>query len=294
MTTHKRRVPCDRIVTAVGDRRRAVLDVIRRATHQISLSMYRCDDEEILTSLTEATARGVTIDALVTSRAKGGQSRIDALKRALEQTGASVHAYPDPVVKYHAKYLIADDGPAVVASLNFTRKCFSRTSDALVVTYDPAVVSGLQRLMSADRRGQTLPDAISPRLIIGPERARAEFKALIGRARRSVRLIDPKLSDADLLRLLDARRTKGLTVEIHGASKVGGLKSHGKILLIDDAIAVVGSVALAAPSLDLRREVAIMVDEPTAVADVRRVFKMVAAPTVGRAGAADAAGWMQC
>ena len=52
-----------------------------------------------------------------------------------------MHAYTDPVVKYHAKYLVADDGPAVVASLNFTRKCFRKTCDALVVTHDPAVVS---------------------------------------------------------------------------------------------------------------------------------------------------------
>ena len=41
-----------------------------------------------------------------------------------------VWAHTDPVVKYHAKYLVADDGPAVVASLNLTRKCFERTCDA--------------------------------------------------------------------------------------------------------------------------------------------------------------------
>jgi phosphatidylserine/phosphatidylglycerophosphate/cardiolipin synthase-like enzyme len=294
MTTRKPRVPSDRIVTAVGDRRRAILDVIRGASRHIALSMYRCDDEEILAGLTEAATRGVAIDALVTTRAKGGQSRVDALKRDLEECGACVHIYPDPVVKYHAKYLIADDGPAVVASLNFTRKCFSRTSDALVVTYDPEVVAGLRLLMSADCLGRTLPDTISPRLIVGPERARTEFKALIAGARRSVRLIDPKLSDPELLRLLDAQRTRGVAVEIHGAAKVGGLKSHGRILLIDGSRAVVGSVALTAPSLDLRREVALVVDDPTAVADLRRLFRMVGPPAARRADAAAAAGWLSC
>jgi phosphatidylserine/phosphatidylglycerophosphate/cardiolipin synthase-like enzyme len=132
-------------------------------------------------------------------------------------------------------------------------------------------------------------------LIVGPERARSQFTTLIDGARSSVRLIDPKLSDPDLLRLLDARRAKGLTVEIHGARRVGGLKSHGKIMLIDDRVAIVGSVALSAPSLDLRREVAIVVDQMTAVAEIRRVFKMVAASSpVGRAVAANAAGWMPC
>ena len=293
MTTRRPSTTRDRIVTAVADRRRTILNVIRCAERQISLSMFRCDDEEILSGLADASSRGVVVDVLVTTRAKGGRPQLEELRRALDRTGARVHAYPDPVMKYHAKYLIADAGPAVVASLNFTRKCFTRTSDALVVTYDAAVVSGLRQLMAADRQGQSLPDGLSPRLIVGPERARSQFTTLINGARSSVRLIDPKLSDPDLVRLLDARQAKGVTVEIHGARRLGGLKSHGKIMLIDDRIAVVGSVALTAPSLDLRREVAIMVDQATAVADIRRVFRMVAAtPPVGRTVAAGAAGWM--
>ena len=63
---------------------------------------------------------------LVTSRAKGGKKKMAKLWRALEETGASLHSYTDPVVKYHPKYLVADEGPAIVASLNFTRKCFKQ------------------------------------------------------------------------------------------------------------------------------------------------------------------------
>lgn len=282
----------DRVVTSMSDRRPAILDVVRHAKHRISLSMFRCDDEEILAGLADAALRGVAVDVLVTTRAKGGQVQVDELKAALERTGARVHTYPNPRVKYHAKYLVADDGPAIVASLNFTHKCFARTCDALVVTHDTAVVEGLQQLMTADRLGQPLPEGLSSRLIVGPERARARFNALIEGARSSVRLIDPKLSDPELLRLLDARRLKGVTIEVHGAARLGRLKSHGKILLIDDRIAVVGSVALAVTSLDLRREVAIVVDQPAAVADVRGLFTSVAEPaSFGHTVAAHAAGW---
>jgi hypothetical protein len=50
-------------------------------------------------------------------------------------------------------------------------------------------------------------------------------------------------------------------------------------MLIDDRTAVIGSAALAALSLDFRREVALMVDEPDAVAEVDRLFRAVdAAP----------------
>jgi cardiolipin synthase A/B len=287
--------PPDRVISFVADRRPAILDVIRQAQRHITLSLFRCNDTEILEELARATKRGVTVDVLLTSRAKGAKKKLKKLWAALEAAGASVHLYTDPVVKYHAKYLIADDGPAVVASLNLTRKCLERTCDALVVTHDPAVAAGLRALMAADRQRLPLPPAISDRLIIGPERARRQLTALIERARSSIRLIDAKLSDPDLVTLLNARRDAGLTVEVFGSKRLGTLKSHGKLMLIDEEVAVVGSLALAAMSLDFRREVAIVVDDPTAVADVCRLFRdLDAIPTQGRIGTGQAAGEALC
>jgi cardiolipin synthase A/B len=267
-----------RIVTSVAERRDAILDVIRLAQREISLSLFRCNDDAVFKALADATARGVAVNALVTSRAKGDAKKLRKLWDALQATGASVAPYTDPVVKYHAKYLVADNGPAVVGSCNFTKKCFSKTCDAVVVTYDKEVVAGLRALMAADREGRRAPDSVSDKLVIGPERARRQFTALIDGATSRIRLIDPKLSDPDLVTLLNARRAAGLTVDVFGSKRVGDLKSHGKIMLIDDRIAVVGSLALAALSLDFRREVAIIVDEPDAVADVQRLFDTVASP----------------
>jgi phosphatidylserine/phosphatidylglycerophosphate/cardiolipin synthase-like enzyme len=196
-----------------------------------------------------------------------------------------VHAYTEPVVKYHAKYIVADDGPAVVASFNFTRKCFAKTCDALVVTHDPAVVAGLRALHAADRERGPLPASVPPRLIIGPERARRQFTALLEQATSSIRLIDAKLSDPDLVTLLNARREAGISVDVFSSKRLGDLKSHGKMLLVDDRLAVIGGLALAAISLDFRREVAIIVEDPAGVADVKRLFDTLdAEPTRGRIG----------
>ena len=262
----------DRLITAVEERRPALLEVIRRARHQITLSLFRCNDDEVLDELAAAADRGVAVDVLITSRAKGGKKKIEKLWRALERTRATVRPYTDPVVKYHAKYLIADDGPAVVASLNLTKKCFSKTCDAMVVTYDPAVVSGLRRLWEADCVDAPMPDDVTDRLVVGPERARRQLTTLVEQARSSIRLIDAKLSDPDLVSVLNARRAAGLTVEVFAAKRLGALKSHGKIMLIDDRTVVVGSLALTALSLDFRREVAIVVTEPSAVAEAVDLF----------------------
>ena len=183
-------------------------------------------------SLKAAVDRGVAVEVLVTSRAKGGKKKMAKLWRALEQTGATLHSYTDPVVKYHAKYLVADDGPAIVASLNFTRKCFEKTCDALVVTHDPGggrrICAGCGPPTAAACRCRA---DLAERLIVGPERARRQFTALIEGARPSIRLIDAKLSDPDLVSLLNAKRAAGMTVERFRAKQLGELKSHGKIML---------------------------------------------------------------
>jgi phosphatidylserine/phosphatidylglycerophosphate/cardiolipin synthase-like enzyme len=285
----------DRLVSGGDQRRAAVIDLIRGARRTIALSLFRCNDKAIFEELAAATARGVVVDVLVTSRAKGGKKKLEKLWRALADTGASLHAYNDPVVKYHAKYIVADDGPSIVASLNFTRKCFRKTWDALVVTHDPAVASGLKQLMAADRDAMPMPADLSPRLILGPERARAQFTSLIMSAQRSIRLIDAKVSDPDLIDLLKRRRAEGVAIEIYGAKRIGDLKSHGKIMLVDESTAIVGSLALAALSLDFRREVAIAVTDPPAVVEAVQLFAVVdAARRASEAAAPDAGSEAQC
>lgn len=281
----------DRVITSIEDRRSAIVDVIRGAKHTLVLSLFRCNDDAIFDALGEAAARGVTVDVLLTSRAKGAASKLTKLWAKLETLGATVHAYADPVVKYHAKYLVADDGPAAVASFNFTRKCFEKTFDAVAITYDRDVVAGLKALMAADCEGKPLPAKVPQRLIVGPERARKQFTALIESATKSIRLVDKKLSDPDLVTLLNARRDAGLTVDVFGSKRIGSLKSHGKLMLVDDRIAVVGGLAIAAISLDFRREVAMVIDEPSAVAEVVELFRTIdAVPTQGAQRAPDETG----
>lgn len=270
-----------RIVTVAEGRREVILDALRQARRRITLSLFRCNDKGIFAELTAAVGRGVDVEVLVTSRAKGGKKKQRKLWKRLEATGARLHPYSDPVVKYHAKYLVVDDGPAIVASLNLTKKCFTRTCDAVVLAWSPEIVAGLRALLDADCNGQPLPEDITEALVIGPERARRQFTSLIEGATSSIRLIDAKLSDPGIVTLLNERRAAGVSVEIHDDSHVGGMKSHGKIMLIDDHTAVVGSLALAALSLDFRREVAIVVRDPDAVEAIRQLFQSIGAPLRG-------------
>lgn len=283
-------LPQDVLVLAPEERREAVLNVIRSAQQRLLLSVFRCTDYLVLDELAEAVARGVRVEALLTPRAKVEETKkLKELGTLLEGIGIEVRRYCDPIVKYHAKYVVADDGPALVATLNFTEKCFTNTCDSLLVTHDAGVIRSLQTLFEIDSAAaeHELPESLTERLIVGPDQSRARFTALIESARQSVRIIDHKVADPTLIALLKEKKASGVTVQVLGRGDLGGLRSHGKMILVDGAAAVIGSIALAPMSLDFRREVAIVISDAACVARLNRFFDALATAPEEVIGPAD-------
>jgi cardiolipin synthase A/B len=278
--------PVERIIIAPGERRPAVVHVINSARTRLSLSLFRCDDEAVLDALAAAVRRGVRVRALVTSRAKGSKQQLKQLYRTLKTAGADVRRYQDSVVRYHAKYIVADDGPAFIASLNFTRKCFQATCDFVVVSNDSELVHGLTRLFDADWDGTRYHVSDAPhRLIVGPEQARRRFATLIEEATHSIRIIDPKISDPAMMMLLRARAAAGLKVDIRGAEALGPLVPHGKLIMIDDATAVIGSISLSTLALEFRRELAVVIRDRASLIALEQFWTSLPGVPTGGASA---------
>lgn len=278
------RPPAERVVIEPEHRRDAIMDVIRSARREILLTLFRCDDFALLDELAAAhRQRGVRVRVLMTPKAKGWNQRLRELAVFLESMGAEVFRYEDDSVKYHAKYIVADDGPAMIGSLNFTRKCFTSTCDFLLVTHDPDVVSGLRRLFEMDCRNGA-PDAsrnFSERLIISPDHARLRLRALLEQATDRIGIIDHRVTDPDLTALLRRKRNDGVAVRVVGPGTVRGLAPHGKLMVIDDSAAVIGSLSMSEVSLDQRRELAVVVYGPESVTPLYDFFESaLAAPSI--------------
>lgn len=273
----------ERVICAPEDRRPVLLDVIRSAQERLILSVFRCDDRAIIDALAEAVRRRVEVRALLTGRARGSKQHLKHLYLLLKELGADVRRYADPVVRYHAKYLVADRGPAVVASLNFTRKCFNTTCDFILVSHDSDLVAGVTQLFDADWRApsSTLPPPLSDRLIVGPDSARARLSTFLQEARRSIRLIDAKVTDPAMLELLRARQDEGVMVDLRGEEGLGALVPHGKLLIIDDSTAVIGSISLTTLAIEFRRELAVVVRDPRTLASLDQFWQSLP----GREGA---------
>jgi cardiolipin synthase len=267
--------PIEKLVLEPIDRRSAILDVIRGARQELVLSVFRCDDFKILDALADAVQRKVRVRALLTQRAKNWDKRLQALGVFLESMGAEVHRYSGARTKYHAKYVVADDRVALIASLNFTRKCFERTCDFLLTTGEPSIVVGLRALFELDCHAPDsgIPDDLSRSLVVGPEHARSTFRELLAGAQRTIRIIDHRLSDPEFVVLLRERQVAGVSVQVLGLGAVAGLTSHGKLMLVDDILAVIGSISLSPPALNVRREVAAIIRDPANVATLVQFFE---------------------
>lgn len=252
-----------------------MLDVIRGARRELVLSVFRCDDFSVLDALGDAIQRKVQVRALLTPRAKNWDKRLQDLGVFLDSMGAQVHTYAGARTKYHAKYIVADDGPALIASLNLTRKCFDKTCDFVVVTHEAPVIAGLRALFEMDCHAPDsgIPADLAASLVVGPERARTRFLDILGGARHSIRIIDHRVSDPEFVALLRRQQAAGVSVQVVGQGAVAGLASHGKMMLVDDVTAVVGSISLSPPALNLRREVAAVIQEPANVAELKQFFE---------------------
>jgi len=264
----------EKVIWKPKKRRAAVLELIGSAQRSLLLSIFRCDDLSVLHELGEAVARGVRVEALMTGQAKGWGKRLAPLAGCLERMGVVIHRRPEGVMKYHAKYMVADEAQALVGTLNLTRKCFRRTRDFVLNTADPAVVTGLAEMFRADSSAVVLRrEQRSERLIIGPDDTRQRIETLLGGAKRSIRILDHKLSDPAMLAILRDRQRKGVAVEIERGDRHDSLAAHGRLIVIDQATAIFGSFSLSARSLDERRELAVVIQAPELVTKLQRQFE---------------------
>lgn len=255
------------------DRRASVLSFIRGAAHSLCFTVFRCEDVEVARSLAAARRRGVDVRVLVTNRAKGSKGALKALRKYLARQEVVVTTYAGPLSHYHAKYAVADGERALIGSANYTTECFSTTSDYLVETADTEVVSTLSRLFAHDT--STPWDAFgvtsaSPRLIIGPDGSRDRWAALLGSARSNVLIADRKSSDPELEQMLEGPRDRGVRVARAAKRSSNGLRLHGKAVIVDDRLAIIGSQSLSSKSLDLRRELSLILSDPRHVRALQR------------------------
>ena len=271
----------EQLILAPDQRRQIILDLLRSTRERIMLSLFRCDDSRVLDEIVATAKRKVDVQVLVTPRARGWNRRLGSLVTLLKATGVDVKQYHGPWTKYHAKYIIVDGETAAVCTGNLTRKCFERTCDFVWLSQDPDLVSSLTKLFEFDMSTPDLaPPVLSRQLIVGPEQSRERMIGFVESARANLRIIDHRVTHPELLLRIAQRSHAGVHIQILGRGEVGESVSHGKLMIVDDELAILGSASLSRPGLDIRREVSVVIRDRARVAELTAFFDHLAASPV--------------
>jgi phosphatidylserine/phosphatidylglycerophosphate/cardiolipin synthase-like enzyme len=187
----------------------------------------------------------------------------------------------------HQKSMVVDEESGFVESLNWEPRDLTETRDYAVVTTVELELQEMVRCFDADWHHKPFKPDPKSRLIWCPNNGRERIAEFIDSAKKTLWVQNERYQDTVMIERLVRAVERGVSVHImarppHKLKKekliegVGGLrimsdvgakvhrlkdmKLHGKMLLADEARAIVGSINLTPGSFDARRELAIETD----------------------------------
>ena len=258
-----------------------IVKAIRTARKKIDIFIFRLDRKEIEKALAAAVLRGVTVRALIAHTNRGGEARLRALEQRLLAAGMLVSRTADDLVRYHAKYMVAD-GTLHLFGFNLTTLDIDKSRSFAIATRDTKAVQEATRLFESDVTRQAYTPGRS-NLVVSPDNARAMLSAFIKGARRELVIYDAKVYDAAMIKLLKERAAKGVSVRVLGSikgkdgaidtRKLATMRMHVRAIVRDGTRAFVGSQSLRKDELDNRREVGLIITNPTVARKLLQVFE---------------------
>jgi phosphatidylserine/phosphatidylglycerophosphate/cardiolipin synthase-like enzyme len=258
-----------------------IVQAIKAARKSIDIYIFRFDRDQIEKALGAAVQRGVSVRALIAHTNRGGEARLRKLEQRLLAAGVLVSRSGDDLIRYHAKFMVADS-VLYVFGFNFTKLDIGKSRSFAIATRDAKSVSEAAKLFEADMTRQTFVPSKS-HLVVSPENARAMLTSFIGGARRELAIYDAKVQDPLMIKLLRERVTAGVSVRVIGgvkgkdggiaACKLAGRRLHVRAIVRDGTRAFVGSQSLRKDELENRREVGLIINNPSVARQILKVFE---------------------
>ncbi len=259
-----------------------VIAAIKRATKEIDVTIFRFDLKELERALESAVTRGVKVHALIAHTTGGGAKRLRKLELDLLAAGVTVSRTDDDLLRYHNKMVLVDRDTLYALAFNFTRIDIEKSRSIGVATKNKAVVAEAIRLFEADSTRKPYT-ASCDCFLVSPENARTGLSKFIRSAKKELLIYDMKVSDRQMIKLLQDRVKAGVNVRILGkvskkgigltAEKMPGMRLHVRAMLRDGQELFLGSMSLRALELDKRREVGVIVKERAAAKQFRDLFE---------------------
>jgi len=257
-----------------------IVKAIRKARKTIEMVIFRFDRPEIEKALQAAVQRGVVVRTAIAATNRGGEKKLRKLEMRLLENGIQVARMANDLQRYHGKMLIADDTLYLFA-FNYTKLDIGSRSFG-VVTRNKAIVKAARSLFEADCTRQAYA-ASNNRLAVSPENSRQVLSTLLKSARKELLIYDDRVSDRLMLRILQERAAKGVSIRVIGkicdpapwaqSRKLADMRMHVRAIVCDGSRTFIGSQSLRKLQLEGRREIGIVVHATRVAAKIRAVFE---------------------
>jgi cardiolipin synthase len=287
------------LIVLPDDSGKPILEAIAGARKSIRIKMFVFSDPSLLKAVTDAHKRGVDVRIMLNPARRDGKEENTDSRKALLDAGIKVLDSNPAFDLTHEKSMVIDDTTAFVQSLNWETENLTTTRDYAIVTAHKHEVNEVAQCFDADWN-RTKFDAGDTHLIWCIGNGRQRLGQLIDTATHSLWLQNERYQDPVIIEHLIRAHCRGVKIHVmarppHKLKKdkliegVSGLRSlqdigvkihklqhiklHAKLILADNARAIIGSINLAPGSFDSRRELAIEVDDPDIIARIHKTLK---------------------
>ena len=269
-----------------------IVAAIDAAHRKLRVKMFLFSDPTLLDALVRARKRGVDVRVMLNPARRSGEEENVATRAALAHAKIDVADSNPAFDLTHEKSMVVDDHTAFVKSLNWETRNLTETRDYAVVTRVPEEVAEIAAGFEADWHRKPFEPGHASRMVWCSVNGRERIAHFIDNVRESLWVQNERYQDTVIIERLVRAVRRGVKVHVlarppHTLKKdkliegVGGLRIlqdvgakvhkpkglrlHAKMLLADNARAIVGSINLTPGSFDARRELAIETEDPAVV-----------------------------
>ena len=207
-----------RLIIEPDDGVSPLLSAIKSAKESIDLAIFRFDQPDLGKALKAAVARGVKVTALVASVNHGGEKSLRKLEMRFLEAGITVARSASELTRYHDKVIIVDRRTLYVLSFNFTHLDIDRSRGFGIVTHNSKWVAEAVKLLDADSKRATYCCGLDT-FVVSPVNARKVLGNFLKRAHKQLLIYDPKISDKQMIRILEDRAKAGVEIRVIGETK---------------------------------------------------------------------------
>lgn len=269
--------------------RMPILNAMNEAQHSLHLVMYGFSDEKLLQAVLAQNKKGRNVKIILEQHPYKNINQNKKTIALLKQEKINWLGHIPSLSLIHEKALIIDGRKALIMTFNFTQATFKRERNFALLIDDPKRVAGIHAIFEADwQKHSSNNDADD--ILASPDDSRKKITHLLGTAKKSIKIYAQSISDYKIIGELAKAAKSGIEVKVltsnklreqqvsylaHAGVQIQKSKKyyiHAKVIIIDDKIAMLGSINLTRASLDNNRELAILTKESQVLSSLLAIF----------------------